>query len=65
MVEMFVVVNFLVINYIFDKFLVKVEKLGIFLDDIEVIVVIFEYYFSQLLVVLVEIENWVENIRCR
>jgi len=58
-------VNPPVINHIPDKFLAKAEKLGIPLDDIEVIVAISEHHPSQLLAVLAEIENRAENIRRR
>ncbi|MCL2937719.1 MAG: hypothetical protein MGU50_14700 [Trichodesmium sp. MAG_R02] len=65
MAEMSAAVNPPVINHIPDKFLAKAEKLGIPLDDIEVIVAISEHHPSQLLAVLAEIENRAENIRRR
>ena len=65
MAEMSAAVNPPVINHIPDNFLAKAEKLGIPLDDIEVIVAISEHHPSQLLAVLAEIENRAENIRRR
>ncbi|MGB3512595.1 MAG: hypothetical protein WBA93_25925 [Microcoleaceae cyanobacterium] len=53
------------INHIPDELLAKAEKLGIPLDDIEVIVAISEHHPSQLIGVLAEIDNRAENIRRR
>ena len=65
MAEISAAVNPCLTNHIPDKFLAQAEKLGIPLDDIEVIVAISEHHSSQLAGVLKEIENRSENIKRR
>ncbi len=65
MAEISAAVNPPCTNHIPDEFLAKAEKLGIPLDDIEVIVAISEHHPSQLAAVLAEIENRSEKIRRR
>jgi len=65
MAEMSAAVNPPVTNHIPDKFLAKAEKLGIPLDDLEVIVAIAEHHPSQLAGVLAEIENLAKKIKHR
>lgn len=52
-------------NHISDQLLAKAEKLGIPLDDIEVIVAISEHHPSQIAGVLTEIDHRAEKIRRR
>ena len=65
MVEISVALKPPITNHIPDEFLAKAEKLGIPLDDIEVIVAISEHHPSQLAGVLAEIENLAKNIKHR
>ncbi|MCL2923295.1 MAG: hypothetical protein MGF17_01335 [Trichodesmium sp. MAG_R04] len=65
MAEMSVAVKPPITNHIPDEFLARAEKLGIPLDDIEVIVAISEHHPSQLAGVLAEIENLAKKIKHR
>lgn len=52
-------------NHIPEQLLAKAEKLGIPLDDLEILVAISEHHPSQVAGVLAEIDNRAENIRRR
>ncbi len=61
--EISAAVNPPVTNHIPDQFLAKAKQLGIPLDDIEVMVAIYEHHPSQFAGVLLEIENRAEKIK--